>query len=678
MKRTVLRAPFQSLAARIARPMSRDKADTLLLLASCTLVLLPHVSHLPGWAVPLCMALLVWRGWITFRGNRMPPRWLLLPIAAIAMGGVYLTYKTLLGREAGVTMLAILLALKLLEMHARRDLFVVLFLDFFLILASFFYSQSIGTALMTIVALTAILTTQISFQYTGAVPPLRQRIRLATSIVGLAVPLTLVLFLLFPRIQGPLWGLPSDAHAGRSGLSDTMAPGNISNLALSDDIAFRVRFTGTPPPQSQLYWRGVVLGNFDGRTWSVVQFTRQRINALLRGAPISYQVTLEPHGRRWLFALEVPRMVPYLADNPVLVSSQLQLMASKPINARVRYDLASHVDYVLQPELPAHDLNQWLALPEGFNPRSLELAAQLRNRHGDGGRVVSAVLRMFREQEFVYTLEPPLLGKHSVDDFLFGTRAGFCEHYSSAFVVMMRAAGVPSRVVTGYQGGEINPSDGFMSVRQSDAHAWAEVWLEGQGWIRVDPTAAVAPERIRQNLSSVIPRRALGGLITLDAADNEWVAKLLSLRHSWDAVNNAWNQWVLNYTPERQRSFVEALGFDNVNWRTMTAIMATLGIVVTAIMMLPLMLNRTRRDPADALYQSLCRRMARQGMAKAVHEGPRAYGARLAGGGSPLSAEQKAAIARFLECYEFLRYGSGGATQPSAIAKLKSLLAQCR
>jgi hypothetical protein len=322
-----------SFRRKTTRPMSRDKADTLLLLATCLLVLAPHAAHLPAWVILAACALLLWRSWITFRGNRMPPRWLLMGAALLLMGGVYATYKTLLGREAGVAMLALLLTIKLLEMHAKRDLFVVLFLSFFLVLTSFFYSQSIVTALITIAAVIAILTTQLSFQYTGAVPPLKQRLRLGATIMALAAPLTLVLFILFPRIQGPLWGMPSDAQGARSGLSETMAPGNISKLALSDDIAFRVKFSDPPPPKSKLYWRGGVLGSYDGRTWTPLQprtrGTRQ-ITVKPRGNPVHYQVTLEPSGKRWLFALELPQALPRLEGNYWQAGRSTNVCATMP------------------------------------------------------------------------------------------------------------------------------------------------------------------------------------------------------------------------------------------------------------------------------------------------------------------------------------------------------------
>ena len=672
---------FRSFRQHMTRPMSREKTGVLLLLFSCSLVIIPHAGHLPAWVPLACAALLLWRCWITFRGNRMPPRWLLLPIALLAMSGVLATYHTFFGRDAGVAMLTLLLTLKLLEMHARRDLFVALFLSFFLILAGFFYSQSIGAALMTIIAVLAILTTQVSFQYTGVVPPLAQRVRLAALILALAAPLMLVLFLLFPRIQGPLWGLPSDAQEGRTGLSETMSPGNIAKLAQSDEVAFRVKFEDPLPAQSRLYWRGIVLGTYDGRTWTpLLSHARHSSRVVIntRGAPTRYQITLEPHGRRWLFVLEMPRTPPRLTSNQSFVTSELQLLASQPINDRVRYDAASYVDFDLQPNEEPQVLQQWLQLPDDFNPRTLAFAARLRNQFRNNTDMIHAVLRFFREQPFRYTLEPPPLGTHVVDDFLFSTRAGFCEHYSGAFVVLMRAMGIPARVVTGYQGGEINPADGFLTVRQSDAHAWAEVWLEQRGWVRIDPTAAVSPDRIERNLRSVIPRRVLGGLLDIDANDSVWITRLKQLRQNWEAITNAWNQWVLNYTPEKQRNFFKWLGFEGADWRTMIALMFALGTAVTAIVVLPMLVHQQKRDPVDALYQLLCTQMARQGYPRAPHEGPRDYCTRLTAPASPLTAKRKASVARFLALYEAVRYGVPEHVPGAYLSQLKTLLSECR
>jgi len=673
----MFRASVLPFFNRTARPMPRDKADALLLLLSCALVIAPHASHLPLWVTLVCATLLIWRGWITFHGNRMPPRWLLLPVATGVMAAVWAHYQTFFGRDAGVAMLALLLTLKLLEMHAKRDLFIALFLSDFLILSNFFYSQSIATAVLTIIAMLAILTTQLSFQYTSAVPPLRQRLRQGAMVLALATPLTLALFLLFPRIQGPLWGLPADATAKRTGLSDTMSPGNISQLALSDEVAFRVKFADRVPPKQQLYWRGVVLGAYDGRTWTPVKAWQgeREIRVHLRGTPTHYQVTLEPHGKRWVFALDVPQALPELPGNPTTVTPDMQLLSLQPINERIRYNAVSHIDYELQPgDAAPTGVRQWLQLPQGFNPRTLEMAEQLRTRHAGDQERINAVLHHFREQEFRYTLQPPLLGRDNVDDFLFLTRAGFCEHYASAFVVLMRAMGLPARVVMGYQGGEINPVDSYMEVRQSDAHAWAEVWLKGRGWVRFDPTAAVAPQRVERNLGSAIPRPAFGGLIMLDA--NGGI--LQRLRQNWDAVTNAWNQWVLNYTPEKQKDFFKLLGFKNVDWRTMALVMTVVGILVGAAILLPLMLYQRKRDPVEAIYRLLCARLAQRGFPRAAHEGPRNYCQRLTAADSPLPAAQKAALARFLVFYETVRYGRPDTLPSSYLKQLKQLSAECR
>ena len=481
--------------ALFARPLPRDKADTLLLLGSAVLVLAPHTAHLPLWVSLLCAATLIWRGFITLRGKRMPSSMVLLPIAAGAMAGIQFSYNTLLGRDAGVAMLVLLVAFKMLEMHARRDLYVVIFLCFFLVLTNFFYAQGIGTALLMVVAVLALLTTQISFQFTGAVPSLKARLALGGRMLLFAAPIAVALFFIFPRLGGPLWSMPgSGGSGGKSGLSERMAPGQMSNLAMSDDPAFRVRFDGAVPDKAQLYWRGLVLDAFDGAAWTRGGSLPAGGDVALRvrGAAVRYELTLEPSDTRWLFTLDMPGHLPEIDGYRSQVSHQLELTSDRPLEARVRYAMTSYPEYTLDGDTALADPSQWLLLPYGYNPKALAAGLALRKLADPADRV-NAVLRGFREQPYSYTLEPPLLGRHSVDEFLYGTRAGFCEHYSGAFVFLMRAAGIPARVVTGYQGGETNPIDGFVTVRQSDAHAWAEVWVAGRGWVRVDPTAAVAP-----------------------------------------------------------------------------------------------------------------------------------------------------------------------------------------
>jgi transglutaminase-like putative cysteine protease len=664
---------------RRALALTRDKSDTLLLLASSLVVLVPHTAHLPAWVSLLCAATLGWRAAVTLLGRRMPPSLVLMPIAALAMFGVLRTYHTLIGRDAGVAMLVLLVAFKMLEMHAKRDLYVVVFLCLFLALTNFFYSQSIGTGIVMLVSVALLLTTLLSFQYTGAVPPLRKRLGLALRMLAFAAPLSIALFVLFPRVQGPLWGMPGEA-AGHSGLSDKMAPGQMSKLAQSRDTAFRVKFDGAPPQQSQLYWRGPVLGDFDGVTWTRVAPRahrgrgREPLSLSVRGRPVRYQVTLEPSNTRWLFALEMPDQLPDISGNLAFVSAEFELTSAYPIETRTRYDMSSYLDFNLQGAAePVDSGSGWLLLPYGRNPRALAAGQQLR-RESDPAKRVAAVLRQFAREHYVYTLEPPLLGADSVDEFLYATRAGFCEHFSGAFVFLMRAAGVPARVVTGYQGGELNPLDGYVTVRQSDAHAWAEVWLGARGWVRVDPTAAVAPERVRHGLLEAIPPRApfgiegLGRLMQLEGDRNSVLARL---RFTLDAVNNGWNQWVLNYTPERQRGLLDRLQSRLMDWRTPGVVVAACALLLA----LRLLRKHRGRDPIDALYSALCQRLGQLGLPRAPSEGPTAYAARVAGAGLPPA--QAAAAAEFLRRYSAWRYAPA---RPDAAlaATLKRLLLQLR
>lgn len=661
---------------RGALALPRDKADTLLLLFACALVLAPHALHLPPWIAAGAGATLLWRTALTLRGQRMPPRWLLLPLALLAMGGVYLSFHTVLGREAGVAMLSMLLAFKLLEMHAKRDLFIVIFLGHFLLLTSFFYSQSMAMALLAGCTMLILLTAQLSFQYAAVVPPLARRLRLAATLLAGAAPLVALLFVGFPRVQGPLWGLPdAAAGTGGGGLSETMAPGSIAGLALSEETAFRAHFAGPAPAQGRLYWRAIVLADYDGRVWHRAGAARAGASDLsLNGAPLPYQVTLEAGAGRWLPTLDMLEW-PGRLDGAYALTPERELTARDPAAGRTRYSLSSVLDYRWQARQPPPRLRQWLDLPAGFNPRTLAWAAALQPEAAPATRI-HALLKWLRDNHFRYTLRPGVLGRDAVDEFLFTTKAGFCEHYAGAFVVVMRAMGIPARVVTGYQGGEINPLDGDLTVRYSDAHAWAEVWLADSGWLRIDPTAVIAPERIEHNLARALPPRTRFGLPVLDqliAWQGESGSWLSTLRFAGNALNNAWNQWVLDYNPERQRGALRALDAALGNWPTLAAAAAIGALALGAL----LLRARRRQDPLDALYQAFCRHQERRGCARAVDEGPQRYGERLAA--LAMAPQKQAAIARFLAIYGTIKYGVVLPDQKAAALKtLRSLLTQCR
>jgi len=666
---------------RMAGPLTRDKSDTLLLLLASVMVLFPHFGHLPSWtSATICLTLL-WRAAITMRGSRLPPIWLLLPVSLLAMGGVYLSFRTLLGREPGVTMLTLLLTFKLLEMHARRDLFVVIFLSFFLLLTNFFYSQSIVTAVVMVATIIVLLTAQITFQYTGAVPPLAKRLKLAGRVFLVAAPLGVLLFIGFPRIQGPLWGLPGDAASGSSGMSDTMSPGSMTSLALSEEVAFRVNFNGGAPLQQQLYWRGPVLSRYDGRTWSRIGQPQspRRLVMLERqltwtGPSYSYEVTLEPGRRQFLFMLELSEPLAHVEGANTTYSDELEQLVQANSDKRLRYDGVAHPAYYAQAGLDPEALQTWLQLPQGFNPRTLRYAAQIQALRAEKGDdiAIGAVLANFRDH-FEYTLEPERLGHDAVDEFLFDSRKGFCEHFSGAFVYIMRAAGLPARVVNGYQGGERNPVDGYYTIRQSDAHAWSEVWLGPErGWTRFDPTAAVAPERIRTSLAETLPQEApfgLQGLSKLARDQNSWLAKM---RFGLSAVNNAWNQWILDYNPSRQENFLKELAAAFGDWRLLAALAACAALALLARQRWTL----HKRDPVDIAYLAFCRQLARHGVTKAPDEGPLSLSRRVRQLNLP--QEKIAAMTQFLELYGALKYGAPSAQKDNPVARLNSLLKQSR
>ena len=612
---------------------------------------LPHVERVPWWVTLLAALLIGWRLYITRYGLHLPRNWLLLLIAAGALGGIFISYGRILGRDSGIALLVIMLALKLLEMATLRRAMIVIFLCYFLVITDFLYSQSIPTALYLLCVVWIVTATMIGFQFRALQPGYLYQLRSAGIMLAQSVPLMLVLFVLFPRVHAPIWSMPQDAYSGTTGLSDEMAPGSVSQLILSEAIAFRVSFESQLPPVNRLYWRGPVLWNFDGYTWTAarpsfrVSYPGSREYQAL-GDPVEYAVTVEPHSRRWLFALDLPARVPPRSQ----VTNDFQLLFETRVSSRIRYDMISYLSYRNNAEPEDNELQRALSLPANSNPRSAELAKKLRRAAPDDGAYITAVLAMFRNQNFNYTTTPPLLlGRDPVDEFLFSTRAGFCEHYASSFAVLMRMAGVPARIVTGYQGGELNTVGNYLTVRQSDAHAWVEVWLKGDGWVRVDPTAAVSPARIEAGLSAAVPQTE--GLALLRGH----YAWLRSARMTWDSLANSWNQAVLGYTQDRQRQLMRRIGIDDATWRSLATLLFVVAGVITLILA-GLMLHKLREarpDPVIAAYTRFCRQLARRGVARHPSEGPDAF-CRRAMASRP---ELAPSICSISALYMRLRYG---------------------
>ena len=591
-------------------------------LAALAFAFAPHVPFVPAWITGAIVACAAWRYVIEKRRRTLPATWVRALLALTCFLGVLATYSSISGVGPGSALLAIMAALKLLETRKRRDQYVLLFLSIFLVMSTLLREQYLWSLPYMALSMLVVFTAWLRLESHHA-KSTRGSIATAGRLMAYAAPLAIAMWIFFPRISTPFWAVPIDTSRASSGLSDSMSPGDISSLSMSDEVAFRVVFDGDAPAMRDRYWRGLVLTRFNGRTWtgrepSISAEARAQIS--VTGEPVSYRVTLEPTRQQWLFALDMP--VSWSLPQ-TFMGPQQQLARVTPIDQRTVYDAVSHTEYRVATALPRLYRDWYSDLPEGSNPRTAQLAADMRAAAGSDREFVERVLRMFNEEAFFYTLEPPPLGSDPVDRFLFDTRRGFCEHYASAFSVLLRSAGIPTRIVLGYQGGEINPLGGHMIVRQSDAHAWTEVWLDGLGWYRVDPTAAVAPERIELGTREA----ALDGV----GADwgfvpgSQW---LYQVTLTWDAINARWNEWILGYGPENQNRFMQWLGMDFPDWRKM--LLTLVGIVIALIMLvsafLMLRYRPPPRDPASILYNRFVRRT---GIAPRTGETALAFAARV-------------------------------------------------
>jgi transglutaminase-like putative cysteine protease len=634
-------------------------AAHLWLLAGLTLALTPHFVRLPLLLTIPALSLLGWRLLFELRLLPLPPRLVRWLLTLVAVSATYATFHTLFGRQAGVGLLVIMLCLKLMEMDTPRDLSVVTGLGYFVLITVFLSDQSIFIGLYMLLVTSLLTTSLVALRRRQSRIPQHANLRRAGLMLVQAAPIALLLFVLFPRIPGPLWSLPADTTSAGTGLSDRMSPGNISQLSDNEAVAFRVQFEDTLPAPRQRYWRGPVFTRFDGRTWHNpnhrlnntlnIRVAAASLNYRTHGAPLAYTVTLEPHRQRWLFALDLPAKLPPQSA----LSADFEIIAHRPVQQLRRYRIRSYPDYQLDAQQPP-TMSRYLQLPLDTAPRARRLAAQWRRQmHGDQA-IVDRALRHFRDKPFYYTRRPPLLPDDPVDAFLFDSRRGFCEHYASAFVFLMRAAGIPARVVTGYQGGEMNPLGDYFIVRQSDAHAWAEVWLHDQGWSRVDPTAVIPPDRIEhiRDLRRIAPEspRSL--------AAPPWAKQVWrQLGYGWDNLNYHWNQWVVNYDQQRQRDllsrFFSRFGWADIDWRGMVSLLLSGVLLVLAVIAAHLLRPyRTRHDPVVAAYRRFCHKLARHDITRAPAEGPLDFARRARARRPDLGP----AIAGITSLYQRLRY----------------------
>ena len=623
-----------------------------------------NIDRMPAWAGATALALIAWRLWTARSRAWLPPAWLRAVLVLIVTGIVLARFHTLNGLVAGTTLLMLMAALKLLEMQRARDQLVLVGAGLFLLLSACLDRQALLRtplyALQTWLCCAALAAV--------ASPALtaREVARLALRALLIAAPLAVALFVFFPRLPGSFWAIPR-GDAALSGLSDSMSPGGITKLVANYDPAFRVKFAGEPPPAPQRYWRGPVLHDFDGRTWrrrEWAEHPRQIVEYL--GTPVKYRVSLEPTQQRFWFALDLPERSP---SAQVTLSYDYQLVTSDPVRDAVSYEAVSYTHARGVGELAATARREDTALPGNANPRARELALTLRQAVASDADFVQATLEYLAKGGFVYSLEPQPLGENTIDDLLFSTREGFCGHYASAFVDLMRAAGVPARVVTGYLGGEWNVVGHYLLVRQSDAHAWAEVWLQGRGWTRVDPTAVVAPERLNRGVFDLMPQALGAGERFLHGAP--WLQRLLQ---RWDAANSWWTENVVKFEYASQLDLLARLGIRTpdaryLGWAFMAALLGWLAI-------LGWHMGRSAGAPAaDALaraYVRLCRKLSRAGAVRLQHQGPLDFAHSIARAHPELHRQ----VQGLLERYTQLRYGAPTTTQAREVAEFSRAVAQ--
>ncbi len=594
-----------------ARPRGTDGSLLASLpwtLAALSIAIAPHVPYLPIWITGAFVACALWRMVIERRRGTLPGTWVRGALALACFLGVLGTYSSISGVGPGSALLAIMAALKLLETRKRRDQFVLLFLSIFLVMSSLLRDQFLWSipylAIGTLIIMTAWLR-----MASGRSQTARRSFATSGRLLLYAAPLAIAMWVFFPRLASPFWAVPIDTSRATTGLSNSMSPGDISSLSQSDEVAFRVSFDGDIPDARDLYWRGLVMTRFNGRTWSGFDPTRASGSGAqieYAGEPYSYEVTLEATQQQWVFALDMARE--WTLSNTHR-GPQQQLWHKTPIDQRVAYRAVSYPTYRVQATLSELRRSSYTSVPPESNQEAAELARSMRERSATDVEFIDSVLDKFNREEYFYTLQPPALGRNPVDRFLFDTRQGFCEHYASAFTFMMRSAGIPARIVLGYHGGEVNPMGGHLIVRQSDAHAWSEVWLEGIGWRRVDPTAAVAPERIEFGAAGA----------ALDGIGASWgfsaPSRLIqNLTMTWDALNAKWNDWILGYGPEKQNSLMEMLGMENPSWRKMLLTLVTLVVSLTLLISAMMMLRSRppKRDAASRLYAQFVKRTGLQ------------------------------------------------------------------
>ena len=593
-----------------------DKTTLLSLLLGIHLSALPFYFDIPISVLLLIILLSFWQFYIIKNNRSNPGRFAQLCIIVISYFIIFYSYGHILGRQPGIALIALMTVLKLFETKSLRDCYIIIYSSFFIIASNFFQSQTIWLIIYVFCVVIFLVSILIAFSDKLKTIPLQSRLKLSARFISYAIPLMLILFVLFPRIPGPLWGLPDDAFTNKTGLSEEMSPGSINNLISSSAIAFRVKFNNLPPKHSERYWRGVALSTYDGKTWrrnDAPKSTEANIDYSKNTPKSRYTVTLEPTNLNWLLALEYAQSY----DKKYQLNREAMLIAKDKVTNVINYTIESHPGAVNTALFPQESYKNRL-LPVGLNPQSISFAQTLlQESNFNNIEYINNVLGHFSNNEFFYTLKPDLLGTHAMDDFLFTSRRGFCEHYASAFTTLMRAAGIPSRVVIGYQGGKMNPLDDYMIVRQSDAHAWAEVWLTDQ-WVRIDPTAAVSPERIEQGIEDAGLERNKLPLILL--SNNDFIKNTMFL---YDSFQNSWNQWVIGFDQQKQNDLLRLIGLEGNNSSNLILLLV-ICVSITGLISTWFFLRNVAKnnDRVQHFFNIFCLKLKAVGVHHQLNEGP--------------------------------------------------------
>ena len=645
------------------------------LLVAQAAVILPHVTRLPWWITLVCLACGLWRVMIYQGRWNYPGRWTKVMFVVFGIVGIPIGFQTMYGVEPAVALLIVAFVLKLLEMKDKRDAGIVVLLAYFVALTEFLFLQTIPVTLYMLFAVVTITTGLVGLNQTQSHLNPLLTFKTALMLLGQSIPLMLILFVLFPRIS-PLWTVPLQTDVGRTGVTDSMSPGDISLLTQSDGLAFKATFKADAPKYHALYWRGLVLSEFDGTTWTQDKLLTRDAWRSNKAAPewasdveyqgdsVEYEIMLEPTQQNWLFALAMPEL-PKVSD--VVMLHDFRLASQSPVRQRLRYDIKSNLNYSLERNLSDFWRYRYTRLPEQGNPRAKVLAQERFSDSNSTRAYIRQTLRMYGLEDFTYTLKPPLLGNDSMDEFLFDSRRGFCEHFAGSFVFLMRAAGIPARVVLGYHGGEYNPTGNFVSVRQFDAHAWAEVWIEDAGWIRFDPTSVVAPERIERGLEAAVEsENSFLENSPLSLLKYRQLLWLTDLRLQIDALGHYWDTWVVGYTPETQVGLLEQY-FGKVDRKKLGSMMLAAFFTVLGIVGLFIFSIRTRTPMSaiDKSYLRFCLAVSRLGIERRVGEGANDFAERASERFPELRAEMLMVTQLFVEA-EYK-----GSPDPSIARKIK-------